>query len=483
MSMEFGKLNFAVGFNRTSAFPLDANSYFESYDDAVNAAKGAAEVGSADSAYYIGQLLIIKDGKAGVGLYQIGADKTLTKFGQASSTEELASKVSALETRCTNIEGKLVLATTETNGLRSKEDKAKLDGVDALTNRVTTAEGNIKTNSDNITAIQGKLSGLTGARHFVGTSTTDPASDGGATIEGVDSFKSGDVCLFGKKEFVCVVTTTGDQTTTKWIELGDEGSYATKDSVATDIAAAKSALTTDYDTKLGKKVNISQVVSVSGDSTASTQIYSGGKTDAQIEAKVNPVAADVEKLKAPIVSASALAAGVAPTVSVSTIADGENAGKLSFAFGIPAGADGKAGANGANGHNIFVATTDVQSDTDVNKTDIVNSTSIAVGDTIFDNNGDAYTVTAVADSTVHVSNAIAGFNIKGKDGAAGQNGTAATLNAGTFTVDGSANAGITRGGTENARTIDIVLPAITGAEFNADGQLVFTTNIPDLAKN
>ena len=58
MSMDFGKLNFAVGFNRTSAFPLDANSYFENYNDAVTAAAGAAEVGSADSAYYIGQLLI-----------------------------------------------------------------------------------------------------------------------------------------------------------------------------------------------------------------------------------------------------------------------------------------------------------------------------------------------------------------------------------------------------------------------------------------
>ena len=45
MSMDFGKLNFAVGFNRTSAFPLDANSYFENYNDAVTAAAGAAEVG------------------------------------------------------------------------------------------------------------------------------------------------------------------------------------------------------------------------------------------------------------------------------------------------------------------------------------------------------------------------------------------------------------------------------------------------------
>ena len=38
MAMNFGKLNFAVGFNRTSAFPLDANSYFEDYNEAVAAA-------------------------------------------------------------------------------------------------------------------------------------------------------------------------------------------------------------------------------------------------------------------------------------------------------------------------------------------------------------------------------------------------------------------------------------------------------------
>lgn len=129
MAMDFGKLNFAVGFNRTSAFPLDANSYFETYADAEAAAAGAAVVGSADSAYYIGQLLIVKDPTVGVGLYQINAGKTLTKFGQASSAHELAEKISALETRCTNIEGKLILATTEKDGFLSKEDKAKLDGI------------------------------------------------------------------------------------------------------------------------------------------------------------------------------------------------------------------------------------------------------------------------------------------------------------------------------------------------------------------
>lgn len=96
MSMNFGKLNFAVGFNRTSAFPLDANSYFESYSAAQAAAAGAATVGSSDSAYYIGQLIIVNEsGK--FGLYQIGADKTLIKFGQASSADDLKSQLDALK--------------------------------------------------------------------------------------------------------------------------------------------------------------------------------------------------------------------------------------------------------------------------------------------------------------------------------------------------------------------------------------------------
>lgn len=103
MSMDFGKLNFAVGFNRTSAFPLDANSYFESYSAAQTAAAGAATVGSSDSAYYIGQLIIVNEsGK--FGLYQIGADKTLIKFGQASSADDLKSQLDALAARVDSLD-------------------------------------------------------------------------------------------------------------------------------------------------------------------------------------------------------------------------------------------------------------------------------------------------------------------------------------------------------------------------------------------
>ena len=146
MAMDFGKLNFAVGFNRTSAFPLDANSYFEDYNAAVTAVAGAAEVGSADSAYYLGQIIIINDKSAankGLGLYQItgtaGAG-TLTKFGQATSADELGERLTTIEGQITTINGKLVAATQLADGLMSKEDKKKLDLI-AENAQVNTIEG------------------------------------------------------------------------------------------------------------------------------------------------------------------------------------------------------------------------------------------------------------------------------------------------------------------------------------------------------
>lgn len=144
MSMEFGKLNFAVGFNRTSAFPLDANSYFENYDAAVTAAAGAAEVGSSDSAYYVGQLIIVKDTAKGVGLYQIGADKTLVKFGQASSADELTNELRTLKGRFNNLVKDLPVTEGENGaftllepsesiplGFFSNDEKTKLAGIEA----------------------------------------------------------------------------------------------------------------------------------------------------------------------------------------------------------------------------------------------------------------------------------------------------------------------------------------------------------------
>ena len=64
--------------------------------------------------------------------------------------------------------------------------------------------------------------GLASAMRFIGTSTTDPTSASGATIEGYSSFQAGDVCLYQgtSKEYV--------YNGAAWLELGDEGSHALK---------------------------------------------------------------------------------------------------------------------------------------------------------------------------------------------------------------------------------------------------------------
>lgn len=80
MAMDFGTLDFAVAFNRQTAFPLDAKSYFESYASAVAAAQTADEAGSKKSVYYYGQVVsVVENGTA--KLYIIQPDKTLKEAG------------------------------------------------------------------------------------------------------------------------------------------------------------------------------------------------------------------------------------------------------------------------------------------------------------------------------------------------------------------------------------------------------------------
>ena len=84
MSLNFGKLNFSVSFNPTSAFPLDARSYFESYDAAVVAAQKAVPVGSSEAVYYYGQtLVVVENGKA--SFYIIQPDNSLSGLEGATS--------------------------------------------------------------------------------------------------------------------------------------------------------------------------------------------------------------------------------------------------------------------------------------------------------------------------------------------------------------------------------------------------------------
>lgn len=84
MSLDFGKLNFSISFNPTSAFPIDARSYFESYADALRAAAGAKPVGSTDSNYYFGQTVVIVENEK-AKFYIIQPNHTLSPISGIES--------------------------------------------------------------------------------------------------------------------------------------------------------------------------------------------------------------------------------------------------------------------------------------------------------------------------------------------------------------------------------------------------------------
>ena len=78
------------------------------------------------------------------------------------------------------------------------------------------------------------VSDLNGAMHFIGVSTTDPLSENGPTIDGVTSFKAGDVVLFGYDEYV--------YDGSKWITLGNESIYAKAAEVNTEFGKVRKEL-------------------------------------------------------------------------------------------------------------------------------------------------------------------------------------------------------------------------------------------------
>lgn len=84
--LDFGKLNFSVSFNPTSAFPLDARSVFDSFEEAEAAAKNAVEVGSSNGTYYFGELIVVVENNT-AKLYVIQPDKSLKEIsGQETSS-------------------------------------------------------------------------------------------------------------------------------------------------------------------------------------------------------------------------------------------------------------------------------------------------------------------------------------------------------------------------------------------------------------
>ena len=141
------KLDWAMPFQRTGKFPIDRTSMFSSYADALAYAKqDGTDSRQLGGTSYVGQPITVYgkgfDGATDeVALYLItavGAGAALQKLAQSSASGDVEADIAALQARCSEIEadiveinGKLVVATTSTNGLMAAADKLKLDGIAA----------------------------------------------------------------------------------------------------------------------------------------------------------------------------------------------------------------------------------------------------------------------------------------------------------------------------------------------------------------
>ena len=109
-----------------------------------------------------------------------------------------------------------------TNALDGKQDSLVFNtAYDGSTNKVAT-----------MTDVTNAVAGLSGAMHYIGESTTDPATE--VTVSGVDEFAKGDVVTYNAKEYV--------YDGTEWRELGDESSFAVKGSIKNADIAADAAI-------------------------------------------------------------------------------------------------------------------------------------------------------------------------------------------------------------------------------------------------
>lgn len=86
----FGKLNFSTSFKPTSAFPLDARTYFEgddAYDRAAAAAASAAEPGSTTTLYHYGMKLLVNQGGV-YTWYEITTERALRKEAEGGGESD-----------------------------------------------------------------------------------------------------------------------------------------------------------------------------------------------------------------------------------------------------------------------------------------------------------------------------------------------------------------------------------------------------------
>lgn len=175
--------------------------------------------------------------KSNITALQTADNSILEKLGTLESTDQdqtadIASLKTTTGEHTTKLAG-LTSTVKEAIDANAEAATAAKAAADSAAKATQLNAANIATNAsaitevkDRVTTLESQIGGLTGAMHFKGSATTDPTIDGFDT----SSYSPGDVILWKSKEYILTV---GDDGVKTFVELGDESSYALKDSVYT----------------------------------------------------------------------------------------------------------------------------------------------------------------------------------------------------------------------------------------------------------
>lgn len=278
MAMTFGTLDFAVAFNRQTAFPLDAKSYFESLELATAAAASAQEAGSSETTYYFGQTIaVVEGGKA--TLYVIQPDKTLKEVGGNIAINEnvFAKDVSGalnLLGFADAVGGAQLVKTEDGKISWVKPDTTTVEGLSTAIESLKTVVGDdkgglVKQVADNKAAIET----LNGDKNVAGSVAHQIAQIVAGADESFDTLKEiADWITTHKTDAATMnsqINTNKDDISALKTKVGDTSVADQINAALKDGDSNKYALKSDLDTANGKITSLQGLV---GETKVETQI-------------------------------------------------------------------------------------------------------------------------------------------------------------------------------------------------------------------
>lgn len=278
MAMTFGTLDFAVAFNRQTAFPLDAKSYFESLELATAAAASAQEAGSSETTYYFGQTIaVVEGGKA--TLYVIQPDKSLKEVGgNILINENVFAKdengVLNLLGFADAVGGAQLVKTEDGKISWVKPDTTTVEGLSTAIESLKTVVGDdtkglVKQVADNKAAIET----LNGDKNVAGSVAHQIAEIVAGADESFDTLKEiADWITTHKTDAATMnsqINTNKDDISALKTKVGDTSVADQIDAALKDGDSNKYALKSDLDTANGKITSLQGLV---GETKVETQI-------------------------------------------------------------------------------------------------------------------------------------------------------------------------------------------------------------------